>query len=38
VNGTQNRPLQQNCIPCNQCRRAYSNTEDGLLTECYRDN
>lgn len=38
VNGTQDRPLQTNCISCNQCRRAYANIEDDVLTECYRDN
>ena len=34
---TQDRPLEQNCVPCNQCRRAYANTGDELQSECYRD-
>lgn len=38
VNGTQDRPLQTNCISCNRCRRVYANIEDDVLTECYRDN
>ena len=38
IPGTQDAPLNQNCVPCNQCRRAYANTEDSLQSECYREN
>ena len=36
---SQSRALSQNCLPCNQCKRAYTNDipmQDQY--ECYRDN
>lgn len=38
VSGTQNRALDLNCVPCNQCKRIYAEDTAGDLNECYRDN
>ncbi len=42
VDGTQDRDLQENCILCSQCRRAYTDVlpimEDSRMSDCYRDN
>lgn len=37
VQGTQNQELYLQCVPCNQCRRAYVPSADGVLSTCYRD-
>ena len=37
---TQDRDLQANCVPCNQCRRDYTDSAvsvDPNLSQCYRD-
>jgi hypothetical protein len=38
VPGSQTRQLQEQCIPCNQCRRVYVQELEGQLSNCYRDN
>ena len=38
VPGTQDRALETQCIPCNQCLRPYASTEgDTSQSRCYRD-
>lgn len=37
VAGTQDRELEQNCIPCNQCKRPYVLNEAAGQSRCYRD-
>lgn len=37
VANTQDQPLEQLCLPCNQCRRAYTQAvNDPNLRNCYR--
>ena len=39
VAGTQDKDLDLNCVPCNQCQRAYTgDTGTADLHMCYRDN
>jgi len=38
VAGTQDKDLQLNCVPCNQCSRFYTGETSVDLRECYRDN
>lgn len=40
VDGTQDKDPRLNCVPCNQCRRPYTdvgNYQDPNLVGCYRD-
>ena len=37
VPNTQNQPREQLCLPCNQCRRPYTQAvDDPNLRNCYR--
>ena len=37
VANTQDQPLSSQCLPCNQCKRAYATSTDANLFSCYRD-